>query len=86
MIFVATERLVPLSWDTKRGALNNDILRWGLFSISVLLLLGGSGLILGGRGRSNFCMSRRRVSMEMCGCRLFILLKLGNGNFQDWKS
>ena len=35
MIFVATERVVPLSWDTKRAALNNEILKWGLFSISV---------------------------------------------------
>jgi len=35
MIFVATERVTPLSWDTKRGVLNTDILRWGLYSVSV---------------------------------------------------
>lgn len=34
MIFVATERVTPLSWDTKRNVLNADILRWGLYSVS----------------------------------------------------
>ena len=35
MIFVATERVTPLSWDTKRGVLNTDILRWGLYTVCV---------------------------------------------------
>jgi SCY1-like protein 1 len=38
MIFVATERVMPLSWDTKRGVLNVDVLRWGLYTVSVHLL------------------------------------------------
>jgi SCY1-like protein 1 len=38
MIFVATERVMPLSWDTKRGFLNVDVLRWGLYTVCVRLL------------------------------------------------
>ena len=39
MIFVATERVTPLSWDTKRGVLNSDVLRWGLYTVCVRLPL-----------------------------------------------
>ena len=47
MIFVATERVTPLAWDTKRGVLNTDVLRWGLHTVAVLPSLvaydGGMG-------------------------------------------
>jgi hypothetical protein len=39
MIFVATERVMPLSWDIKRGVLNADVLRWGLYTVAVYPVL-----------------------------------------------
>lgn len=80
MIFVATERVTPLAWDTKRGVLNTDVLRWGLYTVAVIPLGGIQG---NGRGRSNSYMRVRRAYMEISVCRVFILLKLGNGKSLD---
>ncbi|EWC45766.1 hypothetical protein DRE_05103 [Drechslerella stenobrocha 248] len=33
-IYVATERVVPLGWHVKRGALNTETIKWGLYTIS----------------------------------------------------
>ena len=86
MIFVATERVTPLAWDTKRGVLNTDVLRWGLYTVAVRTLLNmrdGEG---NSRGQSSSYMRVRRVCMGTYACRVFILLKPGNGKSLDWKS
>lgn len=34
-VHIATERVVPLSWDVKRDALNIETIKWGLYSTAV---------------------------------------------------
>ncbi|KAK6510029.1 hypothetical protein TWF481_004742 [Arthrobotrys musiformis] len=36
-IYVATERVVPLGWHVKRGALNTETIKWGLYTISTTM-------------------------------------------------
>lgn len=34
-IYIATERVVPLSWHVRRDALNVETIKWGLYSTAV---------------------------------------------------
>ena len=34
-IYIATERLVPLSWHVKRKSLSPETAKWGLYSVAV---------------------------------------------------
>lgn len=34
-IYIATERVVPLSWHVRRDALNAETIKWGLYSTAV---------------------------------------------------
>lgn len=34
-VHIATERVVPLSWDIRRDALNVETIKWGLYSTAV---------------------------------------------------
>jgi len=36
-IYIATERIVPLSWHVKRQALNTETIKWGLYSVASTL-------------------------------------------------
>ncbi|OJD33634.1 protein kinase [Diplodia corticola] len=36
-IYIATERLVPLSWHTRRGALAQETIKWGLHNVAKTL-------------------------------------------------
>jgi hypothetical protein len=38
LIYIATERVTPLGWSTKRKALSEESLKWGLHNVAV----GGS--------------------------------------------
>ena len=35
LIYIATERVTPLGWATKRKALSEESLKWGLHNIAV---------------------------------------------------
>ena len=35
LIYIATERVIPLGWSTKRKALSEESLKWGLHNIAV---------------------------------------------------
>jgi hypothetical protein len=35
LIYIATERVTPLGWSTKRKALSEESLKWGLHNIAV---------------------------------------------------
>ncbi|KAK6535185.1 hypothetical protein TWF694_001656 [Orbilia ellipsospora] len=37
LIYVATERVVPLGWHVKRNALNTETIKWGLYTISTTM-------------------------------------------------
>lgn len=34
-IYIATERLVPLSWHVRRKTLAEETIKWGLYSVAV---------------------------------------------------
>ena len=46
-IYIATERVTPLSWHVRREALNTETIKWGLHSTAVSLSLFLSLIAIG---------------------------------------
>jgi SCY1-like protein 1 len=76
MIFVATERVTPLSWDTKRNVLNNDILRWGLYSVSrTIVFINESATSVHGNVRLSSIFTSEAGEWKLSGLEVLTNLK-----------